>query len=368
MELFMSKQTTAKFNAGTAILSLSQCVDLIANVGDTVTILVQGDMGSGKTSLLKEIAKRTGMRGVYFDCTTKDLGDLYLPRIKDAEDGDCVSFVPNEEFGIHFNEPIVLMLDELGKNRSILNGLLRVMQEGSVGSRQLPKGSIVFATTNLGAENVGDMLPPHARNRIMIVRMRKPDAEQWMAWGAQNNIDPALLAAVHEFPQMLASFTDVDNPTDNPYIYDPRDASRTSFVTPRSLEKVSHLLKKRNSLGDDVVLNGMIGLIGAKAATDIMTMVNLGDTLPKYDEIVKNPKTVKVPSTVAAQIMSALTCMQRVDEQEFRDVFSYVQRLPMEIQALFANQIIKSPAKGGWASRQASFTEYAAKNYQMFTN
>ena len=360
-------KTTQAFNAATPTLNISQCADLIATVGADITVLVQGDMGSGKTTLLKAISQRMKMRGVYFDCTTKDLGDLYLPRIKDTETGDCVSFVPNEEFGVHYGEPVILMLDELGKNRGILNGLLRVMQERSVGSRPLAEGSIVFATTNLGAENVGDMLPPHARNRIMVVRMKKPSYDEWMNWASQNGIEPALIAAVHEFPAMLESFTDVDNPQDNPYIYDPRDASRTAFVTPRSLEKASKVLARRDVLGGDIVRNAMMGLLGAKAALDIMTIVDLGDTLPKYDVIVAKPTTVKVPDSVGARIISALTCMQRVEQQDFAAVFSYVQRLPMETQALFCNQLIKNSSKAAWVARQSSFTEFTRKNYQLFT-
>jgi hypothetical protein len=350
-----TKQTATKFAASTAVLSMSQCIDLICSVGDKVTVLVQGDMGSGKTALLKEIAKKKNMRGVYFDCTTKDLGDLYIPRFKDVEGGDYVSFVPNEEFGMHFNQPVVLMLDELGKNRSILNGLLRVMQEHSVGSRPLPVGSIVFATTNLGQENVGD------------VRMRKPSFDEWLNWAVPAGVEPALIVGVREFPDMLSSFTDVENPQDNAYIYDPRDTARTAFVTPRSLEKASDVLKHREVLGDETVLMGMIGLIGPKAAHDIMTMVTLGDTLPKYVEIVATPDKIKVPNGVGAQIMSALTCMQRVEAEEFTAVFTYIKRLPMEIQALFANQLMKSSSKAIWVSRNAAFTEFARKNFNLFT-
>lgn len=362
----MATKTSTKFAASRAVLTLSQCVDLIVNVGSDITVLVEGDMGSGKTSLIKEVVKRTSLSGVYFDCTTKDLGDLYLPRISDTEGGDFVSFVPNEEFGLHLGRPVVLMLDELGKNRSILNGLLRTMQERSVGSRPLPAGSIVFATTNLGAENVGDMLPPHARNRIMVVRMKKPDYKQWMGWASQNDIVPELIAVVHEFPQMLESFTDVEQPDSNPYIYDPRDPSRTSFVTPRSLEKCSHLLKKRAVLGDEVVMQGMVGLVGGKAAGDIMTMVNLGDTLPKYDAIAKSPDTTKLPSGPAAQIMSAITCAQRVTQEDFAAVFQYVQRLPMEMTGLFAHAVVTNPSKAPWMGRNSAFTQFAMKNHNMF--
>lgn len=362
----MAAKQTTKFAASTAVLTLKQCVELIVNVGPDVTVLVQGDMGSGKTSLLKEVAARTGMKGVYFDCTTKDLGDLYLPRINDAKGGDFVSFVPNEEFGMHFGTPVVLMLDELGKNRSIMNGLLRVMQERSVGSRPLPAGSIVFATTNLGSEGVGDMLPPHARNRIMVVRMKKPGADEWMEWAQYNDIDPALVTAVKEFPQMLDSFTDVENASDNPYIYDPRDASRTSFVTPRSLEKLSHLLKRRSVLGDDIVLQGGIGLVGAKAMHDIMTMVSLGDTLPPHESIVADPMKAKLPTAVGAKIMVAIRSVHRVEQADFAPVFQYMQRLPMETMALFASALLRHKTKGVWVSRQSAFTEFATKNFQLF--
>ena len=363
----MAKQV--QYAASTAVLSLTQTIDLLCNMGEDVTTLVQGDMGSGKTQLLREIVRRTGKTGVYFDCTTKDLGDLFLPDIYRFDGvAQSVSFVPNEEFGIHLNEPVVLMLDELGKNRSILNGLLRVMQERSVGSRTLPKGSIVFATTNLGAENVGDMLPPHARNRIMIVRMKKPNKDEWTNWAAQNDIEPCLIAAVHEFPQMLESFLDVEKPEDNPYIYDPRDSSRTSFVTPRSLEKCSYVLHKRAVLGEEITTQAMIGLIGGAAALPIMALVTLDDALPKYPEICNNPMGVRLPDSPAARIMSAIGCMQRVQQEDFKNVFTYVKRLPMETQALFTYQLMKSSTKAPWVAKQSDFTEFTRKNFQIFSN
>ena len=79
----------------------------------------------------------------YVDCTTKDLGDLTIPNVMmlDDETG-CVRYVPNEELGLHLNKPIIMMVDEFGKNRGIQNSMLRLMLERVMGSHKLHKDSI----------------------------------------------------------------------------------------------------------------------------------------------------------------------------------------------------------------------------------
>ena len=60
-------------------LSLDQIANAIATVGHQRTILVQGHMGNGKSSLLKTLASRFPDHvPCYFDCTTKDLGDTVV--------------------------------------------------------------------------------------------------------------------------------------------------------------------------------------------------------------------------------------------------------------------------------------------------
>ena len=75
----------------------------------------------------------------------------------------------------------------------------------------------------------------------------------------------------------------------------------------------------------------------------------------------------KLPTKPGAHIISALTCMQRVTAEDFSAVFTYVKRLPMEMQGLFANQLMRSPSKGPWVSKQKDFTDFAMKNYSMFS-
>ena len=67
-------------------LNLDQCVNLISTIGKQRTVLAQGDMGQGKSSMLTMLAeKHPDYVPVYFDATTKDLGELMIPSLQSVE-------------------------------------------------------------------------------------------------------------------------------------------------------------------------------------------------------------------------------------------------------------------------------------------
>ena len=106
-------------------LSLDQIANAIATVGHQRTILVQGHMGNGKSSLLKTLAiDSLTTSPCYFDCTTKDLGDISIPSLNTDE--GYVTYLPNEELGLHHDKPDHLMIDELGKANPAVKNALRV--------------------------------------------------------------------------------------------------------------------------------------------------------------------------------------------------------------------------------------------------
>ena len=92
-------------------VSLQECANLIGAVGADVTVLAQGEMGIGKSSMLKMLQGKFPDHFVcYGDMTTKDVGDFLVPKIKDINGVEVTSFIPNEEFGFHHGKPIVLSL------------------------------------------------------------------------------------------------------------------------------------------------------------------------------------------------------------------------------------------------------------------
>ena len=271
-------------------INLDQCVNLISVVGKERTVLAQGDIGQGKSSMIHTLAERHPNHvPVYFDATTKDLGDLMIPSLQSIETDGCVRMVPNEELGLHHDKPIILMIDEFGKaNPAVKNGLLRLMLERKVGSVSLHPDSLVFATTNKTGEGVGDMLPPHARNRMITVQIRKSTHLEVIEFGINDGWDHSLLGCIKDNPQLCQSYEDVKDPDENLLIFHPK-AQRAAFSTPRSLHACSDILKKREHLDDITLQAALIGAIGDQAAALIMTHVKMSDQLPTLESIKNDP-------------------------------------------------------------------------------
>mgnify|MGYP003643855319 FL=1 len=351
--------------------TIDELVNAIKQGGMERTILVQGHMGTGKSSILDILAKDLPTHTpCYFDCTTKDLGDITIPNISKMDDGmGFVSYLVNEELGVHHNKPIILMIDEYGKsNPAVKLALLRVMLERKIGGYALHKDSIVFATTNLGAEGVGDLVPPHARNRIAMCRMKKPTNMEWITWAINKELDPSLLGWCKDNPHLFYSFEDVKNPDDNPYIYHPK-RQQASFVTPRSLEACSTWLSKRDKLTDTSLMSLLMGTIGERGAMDLMAFVRLADDLPSFESIKKDPKNAKIPKSASAVCMVVYRTLSTLEKDWVDAWMDYMVRLDKEAQGMFANGV-RDPkyAKQSMVMTNKKFTQWAMENQHLFAS
>ncbi len=350
-------------------LGLDQVEAVVLAIGKMRTVLVQGDMGTGKSTLLTTLAKALpNHTPCYFDCTTKDLGDITIPNLAKMDDGTgYVTYLTNEELGVHHHTPVIIMVDEFGKaNPAVKNALLRLILERKIGSYTLHPDSIIFATTNKGSEGVGDLLPPHARNRMTVVTTRKPTNMEWIEWGINNEIDHTLLGWCKDNPQLFYSFEDIKDPDDNPYIFHPKQ-QRAAFVTPRSLEAASDILKARDGLDDQTVTAALMGTIGERGAMDLMAFVKLADQLPSAESIKQDPKNAKVPSSAAGVCMVVYRTLASLERDWLDSWMDYLVRLDKEAQGMFANGV-RAPkyAKQSLVMTNKKFTQWAMDNNYMF--
>lgn len=321
-------------------LSIDQCANIIAKIGHKRTCIVQGHMGTGKTRGIREKLEAMLPKHLFveFNCTDKDVQDLSVPKFMERVGdmvSDYVSFVPNEELGLHHGRPVILQFDEFLKSvEPVKRASRRIMLERVANSLPLPEGSIVYGTSNLGEEGLGDSLAAHQCNALVMLRMRKPTAMEWIEWGIVNGIDPLVLGWAKETPQVFQTYEEVNNPSDNPYIFHPRE-QRVSFVTPRSLEAASDILKCRDSIDDHTVTATLIGTIGGPAAMHLMTFARLADDLPTRDDIKLRPDTAKVPSNVAAMCLVVYRTLATIEADWVDAWMTYMERLSPEVQAMF---------------------------------
>lgn len=354
-------------------VSLNEFAHAIATVGQQVTIIGQGEPGIGKSAMLKVLGNMMPTHETaYIDCTLLDLGDFALPYTEMHTDElsgvnkKVTKFAPNARFKFHTGRPVIIMLDEIGKAmKAVKNVLLTLMLEHRIGDDYLPQGSIVFGTTNLLSDGVGDMLEAHARNRVAFVTVRKPDADEWIEWAIPNGIDPTVIAWVKQFPHAMTSYTDPSQ-KDNPYIFNPTRAGAGAVVTPRSLEKASHVAKQREVLGDALTISLLTGTIGESASRDMQAFFTVVDKLPTWEALIASPDSAKLPDDAVARCILVFSAIARVEKETLAKWMKYVQRMDKEWQALFATSVMKSPQKQAFCVMNKEFKDWALNNQWLF--
>lgn len=348
-------------------VDLKEAAQLILSIGDTNTVLLRGRPGIGKSDLLKTLrAALPDYLPCYIDVANLDLGDLGMPVI-DREDM-VTHYAPNARFGISPNsrQPVILMLDELGKaSRPVLNMLLPVILERRLGDVHLPAGSIVFATTNLDTDGVGDNIPAHAYNRMVVVETSGPSSEQWLEWAADHNVQPEVMAFAKQYPQVFECYTELEKHDTNPYIFNPMAGQTRHFVSPRSLAAASTLVSKQTSIAS-ALLPALVGTIGEAGARDMEAMLHLAQQLPSFESIVAAPAKAHIPESPAAMFILAFLCAGRVQADSLDAVMEYVNRWEsFEAHTLFI-ATLASGKKVAIACRNREFTKAAAKAGKYF--
>ena len=348
-------------------ITLKQAANLICSNPET-RFLLQGEPGIGKSSLLEMISARMGFAHSYIDVPNMDLGDIAMPVID--HETKTTRYYPNARFKLHEGKPLVIMLDEFTKGADPVKNMLHPMLEKNnprLGDIPIPKDgdkqTIVFLTGNLSTDGVGDNLKAHSRNRLVPVTISKPNADQWIEWAINKSIEAEVIAWVSRFPQVLASYTD-GGQNDNPYIYNPK-RNQNAFVSPRSLETASNIVRTRKQNDPDAVIAALTGAIGESGARDMQAYIEFADQLPTWEATVSKPDTAPVPTSPGACSIVVFGAISRVTKETITPFMQYLERFEPEWQAVFAVNIAKAPAKQSIAFSCKAFATWVAKNQDL---
>ena len=333
----------------------------IPTIGKEITPIIQSEPGCGKTSLLKMIAEDLGDNYdyVYVDCPVMDMSDIAMT-IPNHTTKSLENYV-GSIFKLDNDRPKVILLDEFMKAPKMLQVIFtRLMLERCVGDKKLPEESIVFGTSNNQSDGVGDTMLAHAGNRVCLMRMEKPNADIWLPWATDNGVHPLIRAFVHMFPRCLHSYLDNDE-TENPYIFNPKNP-QLSYASPRSLAKSSVILENRDVLGVNATACALAGTIGTSASADMTALMETEKEIPLYEEIIKKPTEVNVPTSISAQLMTIFMLVDKVDTNDaVTQAMTYVKRyVSEEMQAVFFTMMLR-----GKRTRKLAMYNDTIKKWQL---
>jgi hypothetical protein len=367
-------------------VSINELRTIIPLIGGELTPIIQSEPGCGKTSLLSMIASDNGdtwrspadgtsIEGdkydyIYVDCPVKDMSDIGMTIPNHAN--RQLEYYVSELFNLSDPKPKIILLDEFMKSPKLLQVIFtRLMLERMVGDKALPKKdamsqSIVFGTSNNASDGVGDNMLAHAGNRVCIMRMAKPNVNEWLQWASENGISRVIRAGVAMFPRCLASYIDGDQ-KDNPYIFKP-SMSSLSFVSPRSLAKADVIVKHRDKMTENSLKVALAGTVGASFAGDLSAFLSLEKSLADVKDIVKDPEGIDVPKDISAQLMIMFQAVDVLETQDQLTKFmGFVDRIPSsEVQAVFFTMMMRNQKSIRLARNNQKISEWAKNNHDMF--
>lgn len=351
-----------------ATVSIDEAKTAIMAVGHGITPIIISEPGCGKSSILKMIQQDMGdvYDYIYVDCPVKDMSDIAMT-IPNHQT-QALEYYVSKLFKLDSPKPKVIMLDEMMKAPKLLQIIFtRLMLERTVGDAPLPEGSIVFATSNNASDGVGDNVAGHVGNRVCFLHMQKPDSGRWLKWANENGINRMIRAWVAMYPRALHSYLD-GGQEDNPYIFNPKKAGQVSFVSPRSLAKASIIVDNYDKLGENTTLCALAGVAGESFARDVSAFLSLEKQLPVFDDVLKNAKTIAIPSEPAAVLMIMFQAIDALKTQDDLSSFmDFVNRVPSsELQAVFFTMIMRNSRTTKLARNNAQISEWAVNNHELF--
>lgn len=256
----------------------------------------------------------------------------------------------------------LIIIDEADKMDADVKKVIgEAALSGRLGPHVLPKGWLVWMAGNRAKDRSGSTKElDHLINRRIEIDI-DDDIASWLEWAAQNKVSPITMAFANQNPQIV--FTDGVPEKQGPW------------CTPRSLVEADRYMQiVANSNGgkfadDNYTMEEVAGMIGQGAVSQFFAFVRLDREMPKFENIVKEPMTVKVPDKPDAQMLVCYNLAHRVNADTAEPVIKYVDRMPKEFAVTFAQtacrrdySLLRHPAVNAWALKNSSLMAAIAMN------
>ena len=299
--------------------------------------LVWGPAGCGKSQIAQQTADRLNYRYIDVRALLLDPVDLRGIPWRD-ENGRTrwappVFLPPTADLGCH-----LVNLEELPSCVPMVQAALyQLCLERKIGEYELPPGAAIIACGNRENDRgITHRMPAPLANRFVHLELR-PDATDWLAWAAANDIAPEVIFFVSMRPELLYSFD--------------AQSQDKAFPTARSWEFVSRILKQQvpgtTSVVNDPGMERALfrGTVGEAAAVEFCAFLKVWKELPHPRAVIDDPENADVPENASALIALCGSLYRMADDVNLGSIVSYAMRLRREVgEFLVGSCVRREPA------------------------
>ena len=233
----------------------------------------------------------------------------------------------------------------------------KIVGEGAlskvVGGHRLPPGWVVWFAGNLQTDRSGSTKQfdhlINRRNRIKI----DDDILSLRDWMMKEGCLPEVIAFAEENTQCVFM--------DAPDVQGPWMTPRSLVAQDTYLRALMDAMSMTTIPTDATTIEEVAGGVGEGPASQLFATIRLGLELPPYEDIVKHPLKMHMPSKPDALRLAAYKLASRVSNEDADPVLAYMGRAPDEFQVIFVKmavtrnkRLVMHKGFAAWCNQKAS--------------
>jgi hypothetical protein len=322
-----------------------------------LTPFLRGGPGLGKSSIVKQLAVENKAQLIDIRLATREPTDMTgLPYTVKVGEQVVTKFSVPAILAMIGTGPVVLFLDEFMQAPVLVRqAMSQLILDRCLGEYKLPRQVFIIAASNNKSDRAGTIgeMESNLKTRFSPHLEVHPDMDDFTQYAFKNNMHDSVIA-------FLRSKTDA--------LYDFQPSQET-FATPRTWEYVSELLRLDWPGGDGAarLQQSISGTVGAVRGTEFKAYQELWQHLPPTEEVLKNPRTVKLPEKGTKNyngICFAITTslVRACTPKNVEAVFTFFDRVEPEIAvaaikdlALINEEVIKTKAFISWTGKNRQY-------------
>lgn len=313
-------------------VSLSQSYEMIVRaIKAQLVPLVVGSPACGKSSIVRKVARDFNLFLIDLRLPQCDPTDLLgFPYIN--KETNRSTYLPMEYFPLEGDEipkgysGWLIFFDEItGAPESVQKAAYKPILDRMVGNKNIHKNVVMVAAGNLETDNAFvEPMSTALQSRLIHMEI-KLNAEDWLKWAAESDIDHRIMSFIRFKPSCL-------------YTFDANHTDKT-YASPRTWEFASKMVKGMAVGAADVPI--LSGTVSEGVAREFIAFCQIYTRLPNMQQIIDAPDVIEVPREPSILYALSGALGNNANEGNIDKLMKFVNRMPVEFQVITLRDFIR---------------------------